>query len=113
MGSSTYLGGSTVINIGNRTSDWPHKSSGIRQKQQEDKCRKESTKALKREKGRINALRCELLQKISREQGKWDVKYLTNDQKIALYDEIIQEGGLTKWTESHKNLLKKHQATKQ
>jgi len=113
MGGGSYLGGSVIINTGNSKSDWPYKSSGIRQKQQEKKRKKESTKALKREKGRINALRCELLQKISREQGKWDVKHLTNDQKIALYDEIIQEGGLTKWTESHKNLLKKHQATKQ
>jgi len=104
MGSGAYLGGSTIIYTGNSgycRSDWSDKSSvknmnGSRKKRQDKK----------REKGRINALRRELLQKISREQGKWDIKYLTNEQKIALYGEIMQKGGLTKWAESYKNPLK-------
>ena len=57
-------------------------------------------KTIKREKRLIDALRHELLQKISREEGKWNIKYLTNDQKIALHDEIMQKGGLVKWAES-------------
>ena len=104
MGSSAYLGGSTIINTGNSgycRSDWLDKSN-VKNMKGGRKKRKEKRKEKLREIGRINALRRELLQEISRERGKWDVKYLTNDQKIALHNEIIQKGGLIKWAESHR-----------
>ncbi len=102
MGSNNYLGGSSVINTGNSKycrSDFLEKS-----KTKSNSAHKKKKRLAQRiEKGRIKALRHELLQKIYREEGQWDVKYLTNEQKGALGKEIKIKGGIKEWFNYYKN----------